>query len=84
MLSYLTSLAMGVSIGVVYALLRVSSPAPPVVALVGLLGMLTGEHLVDFVGSSEASARAGSQASHAQIRESMQDLTSQSYLPCCK
>ena len=32
--------------GVIYALLQVRSPAPPVVALVGLLGMLVGEQAV--------------------------------------
>jgi XapX domain-containing protein len=40
------SLALGVLVGVFYSVLRVRSPAPPVVALVGLLGMLVGEQLV--------------------------------------
>jgi XapX domain-containing protein len=40
------SLVLGILVGVFYALLRVRSPAPPVVALVGLLGMLVGEQLV--------------------------------------
>jgi XapX domain-containing protein len=39
----LVSLAIGVLVGGLYALLRVRSPAPPVVALAGLLGMLIGE-----------------------------------------
>lgn len=43
---YLLSLAAGVLVGVIYALLQVRSPAPPVVALLGLLGMLVGEQLV--------------------------------------
>ncbi|WP_312686359.1 DUF1427 family protein [Kosakonia sp.] len=42
----LISLAAGVLIGVVYALLKVRSPAPPAIALVGLLGMVLGEQLV--------------------------------------
>jgi XapX domain-containing protein len=46
---YLVSLATGVLVGVVYAVLNVRSPAPPVVALVGLLGMLIGESLPPFV-----------------------------------
>ncbi|MEL4014945.1 DUF1427 family protein [Dryocola clanedunensis] len=41
----LLSLFAGVVIGLLYALLKVRSPAPPAVALVGLLGMLAGEHL---------------------------------------
>jgi len=41
----LLSLGAGVFIGVVYALLKVRSPAPPAVALVGLLGMIVGSSL---------------------------------------
>jgi XapX domain-containing protein len=40
------SLTLGILVGIFYSLLRVRSPAPPVVALVGLLGMLVGEQLV--------------------------------------
>jgi XapX domain-containing protein len=40
---YLVSLAAGILVGLVYALLQVRSPAPPAVALIGLLGMLAGE-----------------------------------------
>jgi XapX domain-containing protein len=43
---YLASLLAGVVVGVVYSLLQVRSPAPPVVALVGLLGILAGEQIV--------------------------------------
>ncbi len=43
---YVVSLAVGILVGVIYALLNVRSPAPPVVALVGLLGILIGEQLV--------------------------------------
>jgi XapX domain-containing protein len=43
---YLVSLLAGVLVGVVYSLLNVRSPAPPVVALVGLLGILAGEQIV--------------------------------------
>ncbi|GJL35648.1 hypothetical protein TUM17576_24680 [Enterobacter hormaechei] len=42
----LISLGAGVFIGLVYALLKVRSPAPPAVALVGLLGMLAGEQAI--------------------------------------
>jgi XapX domain-containing protein len=43
---YLVSIAVGVLVGVLYALLHVRSPAPPAVALLGLLGMLVGEQIV--------------------------------------
>ncbi|URN99780.1 XapX domain-containing protein [Leclercia adecarboxylata] len=39
----LISLAAGVLVGLLYALLKVRSPAPPALALIGLLGMLAGE-----------------------------------------
>jgi XapX domain-containing protein len=40
---YLLSLAAGMLVGGIYALLGVKSPAPPVIALIGLLGMVLGE-----------------------------------------
>lgn len=43
---YLISLATGMLVGVIYALLQVRSPAPPAIALIGLLGMLIGEQVV--------------------------------------
>jgi XapX domain-containing protein len=42
---YLVSLGAGVLVGVIYSLLNVRSPAPPIVALVGLLGILVGEQI---------------------------------------
>jgi len=46
MQTYLLSLGAGLVVGVVYSLMNVRSPAPPVIALVGLLGMLAGEQIV--------------------------------------
>ena len=46
---YLVSLAAGLLVGVIYGLLDVRSPAPPGVALVGLLGILLGEQLPPLV-----------------------------------
>ena len=43
---YLLSLGAGLLVGVVYSLLNVRSPAPPLVALVGLLGILIGEQVI--------------------------------------
>ena len=45
---YAISLAVGLLVGAIYGALNVRSPAPPVVALVGLLGILLGEQLVPF------------------------------------
>lgn len=43
---YLISLGAGILVGIIYGLLHVRSPAPPAIALVGLLGMLIGEQVV--------------------------------------
>jgi XapX domain-containing protein len=43
---YIISLGAGLLVGVIYGLLHVRSPAPPVIALVGLLGILIGEQVV--------------------------------------
>ena len=42
---FLLSFAVGLGVGVLYGLIRVKSPAPPIVALLGLLGMVLGEQL---------------------------------------
>jgi len=46
MKAYVISLAIGVFVGVIYGLLGVRSPAPPLIALAGLLGILIGEQAV--------------------------------------
>jgi XapX domain-containing protein len=51
MRSYLASLILGLAVGVVYGLVKVRSPAPPAIALLGLLGMLAGEQAVSLVRS---------------------------------
>ena len=43
MKAYLLSFVVGSGVGSLYAALRVKSPAPPLVALLGLLGMVLGE-----------------------------------------
>ena|SRR5882724_11328449 len=49
MKAYFISLAVGVLVGVIYALLQVRPPAPPVIALVGLLGILFGEQIPPWI-----------------------------------
>jgi XapX domain-containing protein len=46
---YLISLAAGILVGAIYALLNVRSPAPPTIALIGLLGILLGEQAIPLV-----------------------------------
>ena len=47
MTGYVVSLVMGLVVGAAYGLVQVRSPAPPLIALVGLLGMVLGEMVVD-------------------------------------
>ena len=67
---YLLSLGAGLLVGIIYSLLNVRSPAPPVVALVGLLGILVGEQIIPLTrhmveGSHLAAAwRQGECTSH--------------------
>ena len=43
---YLLSLGAGLLVGIIYSLLNVRSPAPPLIALLRLLGMLVGEQVI--------------------------------------
>ena len=47
MTGYLVSLLTGLVVGVAYGLVEVRSPAPPMIALVGLFGMVLGQQAVD-------------------------------------
>ncbi len=47
MTGYLASLLMGLVVGGIYGLVQVRSPAPPMIALVGLFGMLLGQQAID-------------------------------------
>jgi XapX domain-containing protein len=48
---YFASVILGVAVGVLYGFVKVRSPAPPAIALLGLLGMLVGEEAVTLVRS---------------------------------
>ena len=43
MKALLVSFVVGLAVGIAYGVIRVKSPAPPIVALIGLLGMVLGE-----------------------------------------
>ena len=51
MIGYLVSLLMGLAVGGAYGLVQVRSPAPPMIALVGLFGMVLGQQAVDMAKS---------------------------------
>jgi XapX domain-containing protein len=46
---YALSLSIGVLVGVIYGVLNVRSPAPPIIALLGLFGILSGEQIPPLV-----------------------------------
>jgi XapX domain-containing protein len=46
MKTYLISAGAGILVGIIYSLLNVRSPAPPLVALIGLLGILVSEQVI--------------------------------------
>ena len=55
------SFAVGLGVGVIYALVRVKSPAPPIIALLGLLGMVIGEQVGTWIVTKKVDvARAAS------------------------
>lgn len=45
MKEYIVSFVVGCAVGLAYSALRLRSPAPPLVAVVGLIGMLAGQNL---------------------------------------
>jgi XapX domain-containing protein len=48
------SFVAGLGVGILYGLIRVKSPAPPIIALLGLLGMVIGEQLGTWVHTRNA------------------------------
>ncbi|HUB47724.1 MAG TPA: DUF1427 family protein [Acetobacteraceae bacterium] len=44
---FAVSVAFGFAVGAIYGLVQVRSPAPPVIALAGLLGMVPGQGAID-------------------------------------
>jgi len=55
MKALLVSFAVGLLVGVLYGVIRVKSPAPPIVALLGLLGMVLGEQLGGWILAKKVS-----------------------------
>jgi len=68
MKTYLVSLALGLLVGVIYALFKVRSPAPPVIALIGLLGILLGEQIPPLLQRLLRSEAAPTSWFHHQVK----------------
>lgn len=65
----LASLALGLVVGALYAVLQVRSPAPPFIALVGLLGMWLGESSTDWVRARLGATHAPDSQSQLSNRD---------------
>ena len=63
---YLLSLGAGLMVGILYSVINVRSPAPPLFALLGLLGMLGGEQVIPGVKQALAATTTSSATSHAR------------------
>lgn len=68
MKTYAVSLALGVLVGIIYSLFNVRSPAPPIVALVGLLGILLGEQIPPLLKHALKMEPAASSWLHDQVK----------------
>jgi XapX domain-containing protein len=66
---YLISLAVGLLVGAIYGFLNVRSPAPPVIALVGLLGILLGEQIAPLARRVVAGERSTASSVKAECGE---------------
>ncbi|NGM50894.1 XapX domain-containing protein [Caulobacter sp. 602-2] len=82
---YLLSLGAGLLVGVIYALLSVRSPAPPAIALIGLMGILLGEQAVPIIKRLAAGApvmafiRSG-----VRVRGNRDGRRRQALMPCVR
>ncbi len=71
MKTYLFSIGVGAFVGIIYGVLNVKSPAPPVVALVGLFAMLGGEQVVKQVRGWRASHHPAPPVSESQPHQTV-------------
>jgi XapX domain-containing protein len=80
MKALLISFVVGLLVGVVYGVIRVKSPAPPVVALLGLFGMVLGEQAGGWLltkkirATNVASAQIVSERKDQQQRPNVQSV----------
>ena len=60
------SFLVGLVVGVAYGVIRVKSPAPPIVALLGLFGMVLGEQAGGWLLTKKIQATKRSSSPHCQ------------------
>jgi XapX domain-containing protein len=69
------SFVVGLFVGVLYGVIRVKSPAPPIIALLGLLGMVLGEQAGEWLLAKRAQA-THLPSSHLVTERNLQHPTS--------
>jgi XapX domain-containing protein len=78
----LISFVVGLLVGIAYGLVQVKSPAPPIVALIGLLGMVLGEQSGVWLlakkvhDASASSSRVLNEREEQQQRPNMESVVS--------
>ncbi|MGF6468876.1 XapX domain-containing protein [Paraburkholderia youngii] len=68
---YIFSMLAGILSGVVYGVIGVQSPAPPTIALMGLLGMLAGEQILPLARRVLSGSRLGAAWREAKCSQHM-------------
>jgi XapX domain-containing protein len=82
MKALLISFLVGLLVGVLYGVIRVKSPAPPIVALLGLFGMVIGEQAGGWLlakkmqAANVASAHIAGERKDQQQRPNVQSVIS--------
>jgi XapX domain-containing protein len=75
MKALLISFAVGLLVGVLYGVIRVKSPAPPFVALLGLFGMVLGEQAGGWLLAKKIQAASVTSARIASERKDQQVIS---------
>jgi XapX domain-containing protein len=75
--SYLVSLLMGLAVGAAYGLVQVRSPAPPMIALVGLFGMVLGQQALDMTKRHFEQSAHSSNKHDASSAKDLSELTTE-------
>ena len=78
----LISFGVGTLVGLLYGIIKVKSPAPPIIALLGLLGMVIGEQVGSWVHTRNANVAHAAAVclsgkhwdTHAKVSESVPGL----------
>jgi XapX domain-containing protein len=77
----LISFVVGLLVGVVYGFIRVKSPAPPIVALLGLLGMVIGEQVGGWLLTKKVEAENAATFRLVREHKDQQHRNAQSVIP---